>query len=105
MQITINGVTIDGADKDVLNLLTKAGVDLSNSTEYYYSKSTGAYVQISKMMDTHLANAFNVVYKEWLDNIVKQPKFLQNLKNGVPTTWYKYNVYMGLLTEIIKRGL
>lgn len=105
MKIAINGVTIDGADKDVLSLLTLAGVDLSNSTEYYYSKSTGAYVQISKMMDTHLVNAFNVVYKEWLDSIAKQPNFLKNLKNGVPASWYKYNVYMGLLTEIIKRGL
>lgn len=103
MKIVVNGLSIEGKDADVLAVLKQLGVSLDNSNEYYYSRSSGNYIEIKSMETRHLSNAFNVIYKEWLDFIARESNHMALLRAGIQTSWPKYNVYIGLITELIKR--
>lgn len=65
MKVTINGLTIEGSDAQVLDLVKKMGFD---STLYHYSETKGKFIPIADMDTAYIANCIAKMYREKITN-------------------------------------
>lgn len=105
MEITINGVTLSGETKQIIDAALKLGWeipdDFKGDGEYYFSESKKELIEINKMNKKYIINAFLKIYREWVQNLSKVKdlkELLEMIKNG-PTD----PVCVGLLSELMKR--
>jgi hypothetical protein len=102
MQVTLsNGVTIEGDQLQVKELLTQLGYANTLGTKQVYFSATKGPILIKDMETTHLRNAILKYYQEWVNELhkVKNPKEIVNkILDGITNeTW------QAMLTEYSRR--
>lgn len=98
MQVTLNGVKMEGTSDQLAAIARSLGVSLNDGI-YYVSSSRGL-IRIEDMDDNHLRNAMLKMYREWVENlkVLHGADLARAIRDGITDkTW------IGLYTEFVKR--
>lgn len=105
MKLVVNGVTLEGDVNKVLETAKLLGYEPLDDGKHYFSKSTGNFLPIAEMETSHLVNAFILMYKEWVDSLRYDPKFLERILDTPKVKDKNYKTFVAMIAELKKRGL